>query len=85
MSRGSVSIDVQDEVSIDVQDEVSIDVGWKISVDGGERVSDDIIGVWVDGGWRESIDELSLMSIDEKRLSLRIERSKLAGSDENRN
>ena len=84
MSRGSVSIDVQDEVSIDVRWKISVD-GRVASVDGGERVSDDIIGVWVDGGWRESIDELSLMSIDEKCLSLRIERSKLAGSDENIN
>ena len=82
MFRGSVSIDVRDEVSIEV--------GWKISVDGrvdsvdsGERVSVDEIGVWVDVGWQVLIDELVLLSIDEKRLSLRIKRSKLAGSNEN--
>ena len=82
MSRGSVSIDVRDEVSIDV--------GWKISVDGrvasvggGQRVSDDEIGVGVIVCWRASIDKLVLLSIDEERLSLQIERSKIAGSDEN--
>ena len=52
-------------------------------VDGGERVSVYKIGVWVNGGWQESSDEQVLLSIDEERLSLRNERSKLAGSDEN--
>ena len=82
MSHGSVSIDVRTEISIDVR--------WKISVnrrvalvDGGERVSVYKIGVWVNGGWQESSDEQVLLSIDEERLSLRNERSKLAGSDEN--
>ncbi|KAF3606441.1 hypothetical protein DY000_02048886 [Brassica cretica] len=67
MSRGSVSIDVRTEVSIDV--------GWKIlvdgrvsSVDGGEQVSVDETGVWVVSGWRESSDELVLLSIDEERF-----------------
>ena len=41
--------------------------------------------VSVDGGWRVSIDELVLLSVDEERLPLRIERSKLAGSDKNSN
>ncbi|KAF2617904.1 hypothetical protein F2Q68_00040133 [Brassica cretica] len=51
------------------------------SAGGGERVSDDEIGVWVDVGWRVSIDKI-VLSMDEERLSLWIERSKLAGSDE---
>ena len=46
-------------------------------------MSVDRIGVWVDGGWRVSIDELASMSIDEGRLPLQIEHSKLTGSDEN--
>ncbi|KAF3604462.1 hypothetical protein F2Q69_00035710 [Brassica cretica] len=82
MSRGSVLIDVRTEVSINV--------GWKISVDGrvslvdgGERVSIDETGIRVDSGWRESSDELVMLSINEARLPLWIERSKLAGSDEN--
>ncbi|KAF2578065.1 hypothetical protein F2Q68_00004819 [Brassica cretica] len=77
-------------VSIDFWTEVSIDIGWKISVDGrvssgdgGERVSVDETGVWVDCGGRESSDKLVLLSIHEERIPLRIERSKLAGSDEN--
>ncbi|CAG7864193.1 unnamed protein product [Brassica rapa] len=84
MSRGSVSIDVRTEISIDVGWKISIDgrvasVDKRVAlVDGGERVSIDRIGVW-----RESRDELVLLSIDEERLPLRIERSKLAGSDEN--
>ena len=53
------------------------------SVDGDERVSVDETGVWVDGGLRKSSDEQVLLSIDEERIPLRIERSKLAGSDEN--
>ena len=53
------------------------------SVNGGERMSFGETGVWVDSGWRESSDELVLLSIDEERLSLRIKRSKLEGSDEN--
>ena len=95
MSRGSVSIDVRDEVSIDLWDEISINVGWKISVDGrvasvddgdrvsvdGDRVWVDEIGVCVDGGWR--VSKLVWLSIDDEHLSLRIERSKLVGSDEN--
>ena len=47
------------------------------SVDGGELVSVDETG-----GWRESSDEQGLLSIDEERIPLWIERSKLAGSDE---
>ncbi|KAF3587228.1 hypothetical protein F2Q69_00029989 [Brassica cretica] len=82
MSRGSVLIDVRDEVSIDVGCKKSVD-GRVASVDGGERVSVDRSSIWVDGGWRVSIDELALMSIDAERLPLRIERSKLAVSDEN--
>ncbi|KAF2580826.1 hypothetical protein F2Q68_00004620 [Brassica cretica] len=82
ITRGSVSIDVRDEVSIDVRWKISV-VGRVASVDGGERVSIDEIGVRVDGGWQVSIDKLVLLSIDEERLPLRIERSKLAGSDEN--
>ncbi|KAF3514705.1 hypothetical protein F2Q69_00006078 [Brassica cretica] len=82
ITRGSVSIDVRDEVSIYVRWKISVD-GRVASVDGGERVSIDEIGVWVDGGWQVSIDKLVLLSIDEERLPLRIERSKLAGSDEN--
>ena len=53
------------------------------SVDGGERVSVDETGIWVDGGWRESSDELVLLSIHEERLPLRIEPSKFARSDKN--
>ena len=45
--------------------------------DDGRRVSS------VDGGERVSVDEQVLLSIDEKRIPLWIERSKLAGSDEN--
>ncbi|KAF2592553.1 hypothetical protein F2Q70_00043214 [Brassica cretica] len=82
MSCGLVSIDVRAEISIDVEWKISVD-GRVASVDGGERVSVNIIGVWVDGGWRESSDDLVLWSIDEERLPLRIERSKLAGSNEN--
>ena len=67
MSRGSVSIDVRTGVSIHVE--------WKMSVDG--RVSS------IDSVERVSSDELVLLSIDEEHLSLRIERSKLAGCDEN--
>ncbi|KAF2606364.1 hypothetical protein F2Q68_00044069 [Brassica cretica] len=84
MSCGLVSIDVRAEISIDVEWKISVD-GRVASVDGGERVSVNIIGVWVDGGWRESSDDLVLWSIDEERLPLRIERSKLAGSNENSN
>ena len=51
------------------------------SVDGGGRVSVDEDGVSVDCGWRVSIDELVLLSIDGERLSLRIERSNLVGSE----
>ena len=82
MSRGSVSIDVQTEVSIDFRGKISVDRRVS-SVDGGRRLSIDKTGVWVDGGWWESSDELVLLSIDEERLSLRIKRSKLEGSDEN--
>ncbi|KAF3546181.1 hypothetical protein DY000_02007332 [Brassica cretica] len=82
MSRGSVLIDIRTQVSIDVGWKISVD-GRVASVDGGERVPVDETGVWVNGGWRESSDELVLLSMDEERLSLRIERSKLAGSDEN--
>ena len=53
------------------------------SGDGGELVSVDETGVWVDCGGREPSDKLVLLSIDEERIPLRIERSKLAGSDEN--
>ena len=81
MYHGSVSIDVRDELSIDLGWKISV-VGRVASVDGGERVSVDGIGIWVDGGWRISVEELTLMSIDEERLPLRIEHSKLAGSDE---
>ena len=52
-------------------------------VDSGERVSVDGTSVWVDGGWQKSIDEQVVLSIDEERASLRIKRSKLAGSGEN--
>ncbi|KAF2572552.1 hypothetical protein F2Q70_00002964 [Brassica cretica] len=83
MSCGSVSIDVQTGVSIDVGLKISVDEKMS-SVDGGERVSVDETGVWVDSGWQKSSDELVLLSIDEERISLWIERSKLAGSDENR-
>ncbi|KAF3587231.1 hypothetical protein F2Q69_00029982 [Brassica cretica] len=82
MSRGSVLIDVRTEVSIDVRWKILVDRR-VASVDGGERVSVEENCVWVDGGWRESSDELVLFSIDEEHLPLRIERSKLAGSDEN--
>ncbi|KAF3509451.1 hypothetical protein F2Q69_00006603 [Brassica cretica] len=82
MSRGSVLIDIRTQVSIDVGWKISVD-GRVASVDGGERVPVDETGVWVNGGWPESSDELVLLSMDEERLSLRIERSKLAGSDEN--
>ncbi|KAF2589389.1 hypothetical protein F2Q70_00039109 [Brassica cretica] len=82
MSRVSVSIDVWTEVSIDVGWKISVD-GKVPSVDGGERVSLDETGVWVDGGRRKSSDEQWLLLIDEERLPLLIERSKLAGSDEN--
>ena len=82
MSRGSVSIDVRTEVSIDFSGKISVD-GRVSSVDGGRRLSVDNTGVWVDGGWWESSDELVLLSIDEERLLLRIELSKLVGSDEN--
>ncbi|KAF3545510.1 hypothetical protein DY000_02006803 [Brassica cretica] len=71
-TRSKVATITRGSVSIDVRDEVSIDVRWKISVVG--RVAS------VDG---VSIDKLVLLSIDEERLPLRIERSKLAGSDEN--
>ena len=57
--------------------------GRKVLVDGDERVSVDGEDVLVDAGVRVSVDELVLMSIDVERLSLRIERSKLAGSSEN--
>lgn len=82
MYRKSVSIDVRDEVSIDVKWKISVDER-VVSVDGGEWVSVGRIGVWINGGWRVLIDELAFILIDEERLSLWIERSKLAGSDEN--
>ncbi|KAF2588173.1 hypothetical protein F2Q70_00039442 [Brassica cretica] len=59
----------------------SMSDGRLASAGGGERVSDDEIGVWVDVGWRVSIDKI-VLSMDEERLSLWIERSKHAGSDE---
>ena len=62
---------------------MSVDGGERVSVDGGERVSVDGTSAWADGGWRESSDEQALLSIGEEHASLRIERSKLAGSGEN--
>ena len=56
---------------------------WVFSVDGGERVSVNGTSAWVDDGWRESSDEQALLSIDEERASLGIERSELGGSGEN--
>ncbi|KAF2541261.1 hypothetical protein F2Q68_00031389 [Brassica cretica] len=82
MSRGSVSIDVRTEVSIDVGWKISVDGGVS-SVDGGEGVLVDEAGVWVEGGCRETSDEQGLLLIDEAPLPLRIERSKLAGYDDN--
>ena len=55
MSCGSLSINVWDEVLIDVRWNILVD-GRVASVGGGERVSDDEIGVWVNVGWRVSID-----------------------------
>ncbi|KAG5384326.1 hypothetical protein IGI04_035796 [Brassica rapa subsp. trilocularis] len=73
MSRGSVSIDVRTEVSIDI--------GWKMSVDGM------CLRLIVVSEYRStglvSGTTVVVLSIDEERASLRIERSKLAGSGEN--
>ena len=61
---------------------MSVD-GRVASVDGDGRVSVDEIGVSIDCGMRMSVDELMMLSIDAECLSLRIERSKIAGSSEN--
>ena len=64
---------------------LSVDSCERVSVDNCERVSVDETSVWVDGGRAESSDTQMLLSVDEERASLRIERSQLAGSGENSN
>ena len=69
-ARGLVSIDVRIELSIVALSEVSIDVV--------EVVSIDVVKV-------VSIDVVEVVSIDDVCFSLRIERSKLVGSEKKSN
>ena len=62
---------------------MSVD-GEVVSVDVKVRVSVDEHGVSVGRGASVSVDRQLLMSIDAERISLRIERSKLSGSSENK-
>ena len=62
---------------------MSVD-GEVVSVDMKVRVSVDEDGVSVGRGASVSVDRQLMASIDAERISLRIERSKLAGSSENK-
>ena len=62
---------------------MSVD-GEVVSVDRKMRVSVDEDGVSVGRGASVSVDRQLMASIDAERISLRIERSKLAGSSENK-
>ena len=58
--------------------------GEVVSIDVKVRVSVDEDGVSVGRGASVSVDRQLMASIDAERISLRIERSKLAGSSENK-